>query len=89
VTAHPLGITRRVAIAAPAYLARCGEPQTPQALRDHNCIVYTGITAPHLWSFECDGREQTVHVRGNLHCNSSEAVREAVLAGLGIALSPT
>jgi len=73
----------QITFAAPGYLARHGEPATPEALRQHNCIV--GRFGPD-WSFRAgDGNPFTLRVSGNVLINSGDALREAAVAGLGIA----
>jgi DNA-binding transcriptional LysR family regulator len=72
----------QITFAAPAYLARHGEPATPEDLRRHNCIV--GRFGPD-WSFRGpEGNPFTVRVSGNLVINSGDALREAAVAGVGI-----
>src|SRR5262249_27940702 len=44
-----LGVGKRIACAAPAYLERRGVPQRPQDLGDHNCLIHT-MLANH-WPF--------------------------------------
>lgn len=86
--ARHLGLTRRLTVAAPAYLARHGEPTTPEQLVDHNCLVFSELPEPRRWRYRRGARWQAIDVDGNLSSNSSEAIRELVLAGSGIALSP-
>lgn len=74
----------RVTAASPAYLARHGEPATPADLVHHNCIV-AGFGP--LWPFSEKGKLIEVPVRGNLVVTGGDALREAVLLGLGIAQS--
>ena len=72
----------QITFASPAYLARHGEPSTPEELRQHNCIV--GRFGPD-WSFRGkDGNPFTVRVGGTLVINSGDALREAAIAGIGI-----
>ena len=42
-----------------------------------------------LWTFSRAGEVCGIQVRGNFKANNSEAVRDAALDGLGIALLPT
>jgi DNA-binding transcriptional LysR family regulator len=86
--ARRLGITRRVTVASPDYLARHGEPRTPLDLQEHECIVYTQLATSNEWHFRGGGEDISVRVSGGFSTNSSEAVREAVLAGIGIAVTP-
>jgi DNA-binding transcriptional LysR family regulator len=81
-----LGVGGRIVCAAPAYLERCGTPQRPEDLVDHNCLIHAMIEGP--WHFTgLDGAIE-VAVSGNLHSNSWTAIRGAALAGQGIALIP-
>jgi DNA-binding transcriptional LysR family regulator len=81
---QPVGRFRFVAIASVAYLEQFGEPQVPADLLHHNCIVYTKQSTGNEWHF----RGTTVTVSGNLQVNNSMALREAVLANIGIGTSP-
>jgi DNA-binding transcriptional LysR family regulator len=81
---QPLGTYRFVAVASAAYLEKFGEPQVPADLLQHNCIVYTRQSTGNEWHF----RGATVTVSGNLQVNNSMALREAVLANIGIGTSP-
>jgi DNA-binding transcriptional LysR family regulator len=85
--ARQIGLTRRLTVASPAYLAQHPGPQTPEELAQHNCLMFTLLKQFDTWSFD-DGR-YSVQVRGNVHSNNSEAIREMVLSGLGISLSPS
>ncbi len=86
---HRIGITRRVTVAATAYFRDRSEPQTPEALVEHNCIVYTGLATGNEWHFQRPtGGTTQVIVKGNLQIDNSTAIREAVLSGIGIAVCP-
>jgi DNA-binding transcriptional LysR family regulator len=70
-------------VAAPKYLKEHGVPKTPADLKDHNCLV--GRFGPE-WPFrDKDGRKISVRVRGNAIIHSGDALREAAVAGIGIA----
>jgi DNA-binding transcriptional LysR family regulator len=86
--ARRIGETRRVAVAAPDYLAHRGTPAHPLELAAHDCVIYTRLATGTRWHFS--GREGPVEVDidGRFRANNSEAVREAVLAGLGIGVVP-
>jgi DNA-binding transcriptional LysR family regulator len=87
--ARRIGTAHRMVLASPAYLARHGEPLTPQALAQHNCIVYTGLVNLNEWTFaDARGQALAVRVGGNFQSNSSEAIRQAVCEGIGIAYAP-
>ncbi|MDO9708540.1 LysR family transcriptional regulator [Paracraurococcus lichenis] len=73
----------QVTVAAPRYLDRHGEPRTPEDLREHNCLI--SRFGPE-WGYRgAEGRPISVRVRGNAVINSGDALREAVVAGTGIA----
>jgi len=87
--------SRSVLVASPAYLARRGVPQTPQDLAAHDCLMYLRGAAGQSWTLARQtGRRRappeqvTVAVGGPFKANNSEALRDAALAGLGIALLP-
>ncbi|WP_175716689.1 LysR family transcriptional regulator [Burkholderia anthina] len=83
--------TRSLLVASRAYLARRGTPEHPNALAEHDCLCYLRGNEPTAWSFEPRDRRRarvSVPVRGCFAANNSEAMREAALGGLGIALLP-
>lgn len=86
--ARRIGVVRRVTVAAPAYLKRKPAPRTPADLADHDCIVYTRLATGNRWTFESPEGPVTVTVAGRFKADNSEAVREGVLGGLGIAVIP-
>jgi len=86
--ARRIGTAHRATLASPDYLARHGEPQHPDELLQHNCLVYTGLASLNEWSFVSpDGQPHAVRVEGNFQSNSSEAIRQATVEGLGIGYS--
>lgn len=46
------------------------------------------LSDQNLWSYEKDDQHHDVRIQGNVQSNNSEAIREMVLGGLGISLSP-
>ena len=86
--ARRIGIVRRLTVASPAYLKSNGTPRAPADLRHHNCIVYTRLTTGNRWHFESADGPLSVTVSGRYRVDNSEAVREGVLTGLGIAVIP-
>ena len=86
---HPIGLTHRVTVAAQTYFEHHREPQTPEELINHNCIVYTRLSTGNEWHFQKPtGDKVEIAVNGNLRVDNSTAIREAVLAGVGIAVCP-
>jgi DNA-binding transcriptional LysR family regulator len=87
--ARRIGSTRRRVLATPGYLAAHGTPQHPDDLTAHRCIVYTGLAAGQTWAFATPQGPLSVDIAGSFQVDSTEGVRAAVLAGLGIAYIPT
>ena len=81
--ARTLAPSRLMLVASPAYLASHGAPQRPHDLAQHECLVMEGMNP---WSFR-DGLDViSVRVSGRLRSDNGEAMRDAAVAGLGIAL---
>lgn len=78
-----------IVVAAPSYLERMGTPETPRDLGRHNCLRFSNLTAAREWRFRGrKGGAVTVPVIGNLEVNHGGALREAAIAGAGIARLP-
>jgi DNA-binding transcriptional LysR family regulator len=89
--AWPLCATRSVLVASPAYLARRPPPPRPEALSAHDCLYYPRQGEAPGWSFMASGgggERLSVGIAGPLAANNSEALRDAAIGGLGIALLP-
>ena len=84
--ARTLAPNRQWLCASPAYLAQFGTPRRPQDLAQHQCLVLGEINP---WRFKDGEQEVSVRVGGRLQSDNGEALRDAALAGLGIALQST
>ncbi len=87
--ARRLGTMHRITCAAPSYVARRGQPRSPAELPAHDCAVFGAGPRPDVLEFEsADGpieqRVEPCFVAGN-----SLLLRDAIVAGLGIALVPS
>lgn len=85
--------TRSVLAASRNYLQRQGVPAAPEDLRSHSCLHYPRAQGSSAWTFELldsqlTTERVTVPVSGAFSANNSEALRDAALTGLGIALLP-
>ncbi|MGI9333241.1 MAG: LysR family transcriptional regulator [Gammaproteobacteria bacterium] len=85
IVARQIATTRRIVVAAPAYLQRRGTPVSPADLVQHNCLVMNGRGLYDDWTVEGPDGLERVKVRGNFVADNSIAVYSAALAGLGIA----
>lgn len=81
---------RHVVVAAPSYLQEMGKPKTPAALSEHRILTYRYQESRLDWHFlRGDKGVEHVQVDGHTRMNNSLAIREAVLAGMGIARMPS
>jgi DNA-binding transcriptional LysR family regulator len=94
--ARRLAAIRFVLCAAPGYLQAQGEPQAVADIAGHRCLRFGYLQSPDRWRFRhAELGEAEVETRGALRfesgltANSSESLRVAALAGLGLAVLPT
>ncbi|HTI18719.1 MAG TPA: LysR family transcriptional regulator [Trinickia sp.] len=85
--AQKLAEIRMIACCSPDYASRRRLPVTPADLARHPCLLY-GQEGRTGWEFLVDGTSRAFEVRGPLRANNGEVIREAAVAGLGIALLP-
>lgn len=83
--ARRLAENGRSIVASPDYLARHGEPQTPEDLLDHNCLNFNFRRAEPVWPFRKDGTDYTLKVHGAIEANSGETLLQLALDGVGVA----
>lgn len=88
VVARRLASCRSVLCASPAYLKRRGSPKRPEDLKTHDCITHA-FGARAEYRLRRAGRVTTVDVKGALSGNETAVLRQAALAGAGIAMLPT
>ena len=84
--AHRLALATRVLIASPAYLAAHGEPRSLEALDGHRAVLYSHREAD--WRFQGASGMHVVRPTMGLRVNNGMFIRDAAVAGLGIALVP-
>ncbi|HVI87145.1 MAG TPA: LysR family transcriptional regulator [Dongiaceae bacterium] len=101
--ARKLGAIKRIVVATPAYLAAHGEPRLPAELPGHPAVVYTlGGGSNWTFTRKSPsgdkngvfpqkggptGTSVSVALQDRLRFTAAEGVREAVFAGLGLAVS--
>ncbi len=78
--------SRKVVIAAPAYLAKNGMPQHPADLAAHNCLRFNFRRSMDDWPFlSKDGQTVEAHdIAGNMLVSSGAILRQLCLDGLGL-----
>ncbi len=82
---EPLCLNPMILCAAPSYLARAGEPQHPQDLVYHDCLIYHA-TGSH-WSFDSPRGAIHVEVHSKFSANDTQILQRAAIRGLGITVS--
>ncbi|AXK64084.1 MULTISPECIES: LysR family transcriptional regulator [Burkholderia] len=84
-----LGPFAFVLCATPAYLAQAGTPHAPRDLDTHDCVRYCFPTTGKLqdWALATDDGTP-LKLRTAMTCNNMEALRGAVMSGLGIGYMP-
>jgi DNA-binding transcriptional LysR family regulator len=84
-TARRLAENRRLVVGSPSYFAAAGVPNSPGDLSGHQAVV-SGHGRGNAWTFKKGSLELPVTLTGRIHTNAAEAMRAAVLAGLGLAV---
>jgi DNA-binding transcriptional LysR family regulator len=85
-----LAPSRRLLVAAPAYLDRHGTPRSLQELEQHRGVFYTNRGVAD-WRFASQSGGDAIVVRAQigLRVNNGDMIRDATVAGLGISLLPS
>jgi DNA-binding transcriptional LysR family regulator len=86
--AWELAASRRLLVAAPEYLSRHGTPRSPEELLRHRGIFYVNRGVAD-WRFQGPQGAQVLRAGVGLRVNNGDVMRDAAVAGLGIALLPT
>ncbi|WP_421851084.1 LysR family transcriptional regulator [Novosphingobium sp.] len=86
-TARRIGRGPRIVLGAPKYFDARGEPQTPADLINHEAVIYDQRGGGTVWSFTQGEAAHKVTMKGRMRSNAAEAVREAVFAGMGLAVA--
>ncbi|NEJ25425.1 LysR family transcriptional regulator [Rhizobium leguminosarum] len=86
---HVIATYKALLCASPSYLTERGEPGAIDDLAAHDCLIFAGRNQRQGWRFRGDGGPWVkAQGRSRLRLDSAEAIRDAALAGLGIALLP-
>jgi DNA-binding transcriptional LysR family regulator len=89
-----LADNRRLCVATPAYLARHGTPQTPDALYQHLCLTLSSdASQTRGWAFKLDPQQsasdakniQYMRPSGPLNCSDGQVLHAWCLNDYGIA----
>lgn len=84
VVAKRIGTLDRGLYAAPAYIARAGMPEHPDALAQHCLITNSAVPALNQWPFIEGERRFVVTAHGQWQASDTNVAAGMVLEGLGI-----
>lgn len=87
--ARKLGEVGMIVCAAPAYLERRGTPRSPEALLEHDCLVFSDRPGPVDWRFKALGARRSIRVSGRLRANALDVLAAAAVDGAGIVRAPS
>lgn len=89
VIARKIATCRRLVIGTPAFFERSGTPEAPGDLAQIAAVIYTTERAGggEVYAFRQEESEVDVRLSGPLRVSAAEAVRAAVLSGLGYAVA--
>ncbi|PDT30791.1 LysR family transcriptional regulator [Rhizobium sp. L9] len=79
---------RQVVVCSPYYAKKNPLPIHPRDLVRHECLVYSNPFCPPPWRFRADGQWLSQRPNARLSSNNPESIRDAAIAGMGIAVLP-
>lgn len=73
--------------ASPAYLQRKGTPSSPEALSQHDCLMFRVPVDGRLlsWVFDRNGMRYEPEINPSIICNDIDSLHRLAVAGAGIA----
>ena len=88
--ARRLAPIRIVMCASPVYLEEKGMPQSPDELKDHQCLVYSLLRDFEYWHLtDIDGNETRTKIHPYLKASTGEFLKDAAVEGMGIIMVPS
>lgn len=90
--ARKLAQSKRVICCSPVYKQKHGLPTSIQELaNEYTCIRHSNTVSSQVWQFKSrqpNGEPESVVIRSRIAMNNVESIRDAAIAGLGIAVLP-
>jgi DNA-binding transcriptional LysR family regulator len=84
-----IGSMRRIVVAHRDYWRQTGVPLHPTELSARDCLIFTGLHEQGSWVFKNAEGSMNVPIHGRLTMSTSDALREAVLLGMGPSITPS
>ncbi len=85
--ARRVGTVRRMLVASPHYLDRCGAPNRPAELSGHAMIAFTGLMPHREWRYVDDGRVRRIALSPRMEINDAVAAIDAARHDQGITIA--
>ncbi|MGL4488516.1 MAG: substrate binding domain-containing protein, partial [Rhizobiaceae bacterium] len=70
------------------YIQKHGLPQTPADLEAHQIVHFTGYNKQRHWSFLKNGKHDSIELKARIGVDNLDALREAIICGVGITTGP-
>ncbi len=87
--ARRIGWTQAVCCASPAYITRRGAPATPEDLAQHECLTYTHVPVPNVWTFaDAAGAAHAVKITPRHRANNGRVLAALAVDGMGVVFEP-
>jgi DNA-binding transcriptional LysR family regulator len=80
-----LGAVNWVTCASPQYLQARGMPETPEALSEHDCVMFEGLYSGNLWSFGRGNHVVALPISPRFAVNTADAAIAAAIASTAVA----
>ncbi len=75
--------------ASPDYLQRCGQPQIPKDIEQHNCLLFPLLGFRTRWIFKDKTTNiQEIPVKGDTIISNAIALQQCAISGMGLSLLP-
>ena len=88
--ARQLFKSKVIAAASPDYLRQYGQPESPAALTDHQCLTYSNLRDHDRWAWlDENGVERQAKINVAMTANNGQMLNTAASNGLGIVMQPT
>lgn len=84
-----LAVSRRIVCCSPVYADRAGLPASLDDILLHPCLTYSNSPPSQVWAFQGENAQAApkfVTPRGIFTANNGEVLRDAAVAGHGIAV---
>lgn len=86
--AKRIGTYQMLVCGSPDYFKHKGKPDKPAHLAGHDCLIYSTEKYSSQWPFLIDDQFTRINIKPRMTANSSLALLNAVINGIGIARLP-